>query len=212
MQINSGLRSFLAFPRVYRLTMRLFGGDANMRWFIDQILALRAGEKLVDVGCGPADILESLPAVDYVGLDISEPYIQAARQRYGSRGVFVSGRIEDWRTNPRTQQADVVLANGVLHHVDDEEARRILQFASAILKENGRFIFYEPCYLLWQSKLSAFFMRKDRGQNIRTEQEWKELAASVFPKFSTNIVSSVNRLGYVCMIGQCYKDTAGRRS
>jgi hypothetical protein len=37
------------------------------------------------------------------------------------------------------------------------------------LKDNGRFIFYEPCYLIWQSGISAYFMSLDRGQNIRTE-------------------------------------------
>jgi SAM-dependent methyltransferase len=208
MQINSGLRSILARPWIYRLTMRLLRNEAVTRWFNDEILALRAGQKLVDVGCGTADILDSLPAVDYVGLDISEPYIAAARQTYGDRGIFLSGRIEDWRADPRTQHADVVLANGVLHHVDDDEAKRILQFASAVLNENGRFIFYEPCYVTWQSRISKFFMAMDRGQNIRTEQAWKDLAATVFPNLSTNVVAGANRLGYVCIIGQCYKNNA----
>jgi hypothetical protein len=36
-------------------------------------------------------------------------------------------------------------------------------------------------------------MSKDRGQNIRTEQQWKDLAGSVFPSFFTNILTGVNR-------------------
>jgi hypothetical protein len=44
---------------------------------------------------------------------------------------------------------------------------------------------------------------KDRGQNIRTEQQWKDLAGSVFASFFTNILTGVNRRGYVCIIGQC---------
>jgi hypothetical protein len=51
-------------------------------------------------------------------------------------------------------------------------------------------------------------MSKDRGQNIRTEQQWKDLAGSVFPSFVTNILTGVNRLGYVCIIGQCRKTNA----
>jgi len=210
MQINSGLRSVLALPWIYRFVMRLFRNEAHRQWFIRDILALRNGQKLVDIGCGPADILDSLPAVDYVGVDISAAYIEAARAKYGGRAVFLSGQIDDWRRDPRVNGADVVLANGVLHHVDDDEARRMLAFASAILKENGRFIFFEPCYLLWQSKLSAFFMAKDRGQNIRTEQAWKDLAASAFQDFSTHVVTGVNRLGYVCIIGQCFKGARDR--
>jgi SAM-dependent methyltransferase len=209
MQINSGLRSILAVPWAYRLAMRLLRNGANERWFIDHVLALRAGEKVVDVGCGPADILGELPTVEYVGVDISESYIESARYRHGQRGVFISGRVEDWARDPRIQGADLVLANGVLHHVDDDEAKRILEFAYKVLNPNGRFVFYEPCYLLWQSRLSAFMMSKDRGQNIRTEQQWKDLAGSVFPSFFTNILTGVNRCGYVCIIGQCRKTIAG---
>jgi hypothetical protein len=123
--------------------------------------------------------------------------------------VFLAGRLEDWRQDARIQNADVVLTNGVLHHIDDDEAIQVLKAAHAVLNDNGRFVFYEPCHLIWQSKFSTYFMSKDRGQNIRTEQQWKELAASVFPNFSTHVVTSVNRLSYNCIVGQCYK--TGRR-
>jgi SAM-dependent methyltransferase len=214
MQINSGLRSILALPWVYRLFGHVLGSEANKQWFIDDVLCLRDGQKLVDVGCGPADILDRLPGVEYVGLDISDVYIQAAKAKFKTRGgaKFLSGSVEDWTRDPLTHEADVVLANGVLHHVDDDEAKKILEFAYRALKDNGRFIFYEPCYLIWQSGISAYFMSRDRGQNIRTEQEWKELASNIFPVVSTNIVTGVNRLGYVCMVGQCRKSAIASTS
>jgi SAM-dependent methyltransferase len=214
MQINSGLRSILALPWVYRLFGHVLGSEANRQWFIDDVLCLRDSQKLVDVGCGPADILDRLPGVEYVGLDISDIYIQAARAKFKARGgaKFLSGSVEDWTRDPLTHEADVVLANGALHHVDDDEAKKVLEFAYRALKDNGRFIFYEPCYLIWQSGISAYFMSRDRGQNIRTEQEWKELASSIFPVVSTNIVTGVNRLGYVCMVGQCRKSAIASTS
>jgi SAM-dependent methyltransferase len=207
MQINSGLRSVLAFPGVYRLFSMLVGNKAYEEWFIKNVLGLRKGQKLVDVGCGPAQILDRLPGVEYVGLDISDAYIQAARIKFKARGGtnFLSGSVENWTLNPLTYAADIVLANGVLHHVDDDEAKKILEFAYRVLKDNGRFIFYEPCYLVWQSGISTYFMSRDRGQNIRTEQQWKDLASSIFPLVSTNIVTGVNRLAYVSIIGQCCK-------
>jgi SAM-dependent methyltransferase len=207
MQINSGFRSVLAFPWVYRLFDVLVGSKAYEDWFIKNILGLRNGQKLVDVGCGPAQILNRLPTVEYVGLDISDAYIQAARTKFKARGGanFLSGTVEDWTLNPLTYAADIVLANGVLHHLDDAEAKKILEFAYRILKDNGRFIFYEPCYLIWQSGISTYFMSRDRGQNIRSEQQWKDLASSIFPLVSTNIVTGANRLAYVGIIGQCCK-------
>jgi SAM-dependent methyltransferase len=214
MQINSGLRSILALPWVYRLFAHVLGSKANKRWFIDDVLRLRDGQKLVDVGCGPADILDRLPRIEYVGLDISDVYIQAARAKFKTRSgaKFLSGRVEDWARDTLTHEADLVLANGVLHHVDDNDAKKILEFAYRALKDNGRFIFYEPCYLIWQSGISAYFMSRDRGQNIRTEQQWKELASSIFPVVSTHIVTGVNRLGYVCMVGQCRKSAIASTS
>ena len=124
-------------------------------------------------------------------------------QAFGDRAVFIAGRCDDWRRDARTRDADIVLAHGVLHHVDDEEFLRILEFARAALKPDGRFVFYEPCYLIWQSRLSAFLMSHDRGQHIRKEQEWKELAGRVFPRITTSIVTSTNLLGYTCIIGEC---------
>jgi SAM-dependent methyltransferase len=122
--------------------------------------------------------------------------------------------VEDWTRDPLTHEADVVLAKGVFHHVDDDEAKKILEFAYRALKDNGRFIFYEPCYLIWQSGISAYFMSLDRGQNIRTEQQWKELASSIFPVVSTNVVTGVHRLGirHVCMVGQCRKSAIASAS
>lgn len=207
MQINTGLRSFLAAPAVYRTAMRMLGGGAFLRWFIDNVLSLRDGQKIIDFGCGPADVLSELPAtVDYVGLDFSESYIDAARQRYGDRGVFLSGDVHQWALDGRLQDADIVMCYGVLHHMDDDEAKKAVHFARQILKPGGRFIFFEPCYLLWQSRFSVFMMSKDRGQNVRTEQQWRSLVADVFPNSTFNVVTNVNRLGYTNIIAQCTKD------
>src|SRR5258708_15081652 len=101
MQINSGFRSVLAFPWVYRLFDVLVGSKAYEEWFIKNILGLRNGQKLVDVGCGPAQILYRLPTVEYVGLDIIDAYIQAARTNFKVRGVanLLSGTVEDCTLN-----------------------------------------------------------------------------------------------------------------
>jgi SAM-dependent methyltransferase len=185
--------------------MALLANHANRRWFIDEVLAAREGEKLVDIGCGPGDILDRLPRVTYVGCDISEAYIQAARRRFGGRGVFIAGRPCEWLLDARTHGADVVLAHGVLHHVDDKELKDILEFAHAVLDPGGRFVFYEPCRLIWQSPLSRFFMSLDRGQHIRLEQEWKDRVGDVFGNVRTNVVTGINRLGYIGIAGVCHK-------
>jgi hypothetical protein len=49
-----------------------------------------------------------------------------------------------------------------------------LECARRASKDDGRLIFYEPCNLIWRSGISAHFVSRDRGQQIRTEQQRKE--------------------------------------
>ncbi len=206
MAVMHRVRSVLAFPASYRFAIGVFGNQRNRQWFVDEVVRPSERDKLVDIGCGPAEIFRRLPGVEYIGCDINESYLAAARKEFGDRAVFLAGRCEDWQRDVRTHDADVVLANGVLHHVDDDELMRILEFARAVLKPEGRFIFYEPCYLLWQSRLSAFFMSHDRGQHIRSERAWKDLVGRLFARMTTNVVTNVNRLGYTCIVGVCRKE------
>ena len=76
---------------------------------------------ILDVGCGPADILAYLPNVDYWGFDISEAYIERAGNAFGTRGHFNCKQlqVDDLDELPKF---DVVLAIGLLHHIDDQVA------------------------------------------------------------------------------------------
>jgi SAM-dependent methyltransferase len=205
MQITSGLRSLLSAATIYDLAMRLLR-NGNNEWFAREVLALGEGEKIIDIGCGTARILELLPStVRYVGLDVSPEYVAAARARYGHRASFHSGSIENWRSESELRDADLVLCNGVLHHIDDEGVASILRFAESSLRFGGRFIFYETCFLRWQSAISRYWMSLDRGQATRTEAAWRALVSPVFPGLKTEIVTGVNRLGYTCIIGEAVK-------
>ena len=45
--------------------------------------------------CGPGVLVEYLPGVDYTGTDPSEAYIGSRATRYGDRGRFFVGRVDD---------------------------------------------------------------------------------------------------------------------
>lgn len=45
-------------------------------------------DKILDIGCGPAKILESLPQVKYYGYDINKNHINYAKKKYVSKNVF----------------------------------------------------------------------------------------------------------------------------
>jgi 2-polyprenyl-3-methyl-5-hydroxy-6-metoxy-1,4-benzoquinol methylase len=137
------------------------------------------GMKILDIGCGPADILSYLPDVDYWGFDISEEYIQHAKKKFGSRGNFHCQLLElsDLSELPAF---DIVLALGVLHHLDDSSAAFIMRLASEALKPGGRLLTIDPCLEPSQNQIARFLIRRDRGQNVRDKVGYQEIAQTAF--------------------------------
>ena len=179
-QITSGVRAILSHPAVYSGFQWIMGGYKGRRQFVEDFIKPYPGMKILDIGCGPADILDSLDGVDYWGYDISDAYIRQANQRFAGRGTFVR-KILTKSDLEKLPTFDVVLALGVLHHLDDSEAADLLKLSSTALRESGRVITIDPCLDPSQNPLARFLIRRDRGQNVRTLKGYTELATQVFP-------------------------------
>lgn len=193
-QITSGIRAVLSMPSVYSSFQRFLGADNTWRVIAQQLLPLRAGVRLLDVGCGPCDILNWLPAnVDYVGVDLNEQYVRSARERFGARGQFIAG---DAAALPLQDTApfDVALAVGLLHHLDDAQATSLFQSLRSLLKPDGCIVVVEPCFHDGQSALERFLMRRDRGQNVRNESGYRRLVPPSFSNVQTRLVGNVTRI------------------
>ncbi|TMP94117.1 MAG: class I SAM-dependent methyltransferase, partial [Verrucomicrobia bacterium] len=119
MESNAGLLRWLKVPFVYNLFQGVVGGNALRRKIIRNHVRARPGDKVIDIGCGPAQALQSLPQVEYLGLDINPDYIAFARRAYGDKGTFVVGNTQSLRGDSRFKDADIVIAIAVLHHLDD---------------------------------------------------------------------------------------------
>src|SRR5207249_5233553 len=97
-----------------------------------------AGEKVLDIGCGPGDRLGTLPEVSYTGFDLNPGYIAEAQRRHGGQGRFFCADIGSVDLSAEKGSFDVILAHGILHHVDDERAARLFAVARDLLKVGGR--------------------------------------------------------------------------
>src|SRR6202040_1586443 len=91
----SGAYRLITIPSIHKKLMFSLGADGAITRYIDRALQPKAGMKVLDVGCGPANILSYLPPVDYTGIDLNEKHVAYARQRYGDRGRFIVGNAAD---------------------------------------------------------------------------------------------------------------------
>jgi SAM-dependent methyltransferase len=198
---TSGVRAVLSSGRVYSLFQRLAGAERARRWLAEHFWQFPANGKIVEIGCGTGDLVPYLPpGASYAGFDPSEAYVELATRRYAGRKqtVFLAGTSALLQEDARLHQADLVLCDGVLHHLDRPEAVAVLEFARGLLAPHGVFRAKEPCYVSDQSLLSRLVMGMDRGGNILTETGWRDLLGGVFSVESdTRVMRGLIRLPYV---------------
>ncbi|MGE5212199.1 MAG: class I SAM-dependent methyltransferase [Nitrospirota bacterium] len=205
MQCDSGLLGWLRVPFLYNAFQAAVGATALRRKVLEKHVRAKPGDKVIDIGCGSAPTLQWLPEVEYIGFDINPDCIALAQRTYGSRGTFIVGDPQSMRGDPRLDAADIVIAFGVLHHLDDEEAEQCIQFAYDVLKTQGRLVCHEACWTPNQGAISKYIMSSDRGRNIRTEQQYRQIAAKAFKKTGTWIDMKPMRIPYVTVVLECEK-------
>ena len=205
MQSDSGLLRWLKLPFLYNVFQAAVGGNALRRRLIQNHVRARPGDKVIDIGCGPAQALQSLPDVEYLGLDTNPDYIAFARRTYGGKGTFVVGDTRSLRSDWRFKDADIVIAIAVLHHLDDEEAADCIRFAYDALKRGGRLICHDACSIPNQGAFSKCIMSHDRGRNIRTELQYRQLAGKIFGDVHAWVDTKPLRIPYVTIVLECEK-------
>lgn len=178
-QVTSGVRAIFSSPEIYSAFQNIMGAHSFRIGFVEEFVRPNSGCSILDIGCGPADILTYLPDVNYCGFDISDAYIARAKTRFGQRGNFYCQELmlSDVEKMP---SVDIVLALGLLHHLDDESAIGVLHLAFQALKPGGRLLTFDPCFDDGQSPISRFLVGIDRGQNVRTKVEYESIASAVF--------------------------------
>lgn len=203
MQITTGIRSILGHPAVYDLFQTLMGADRIRRELVSEHIRPVEGMRLLDIGCGTARILDYLPPLTYHGFDLSQEYIDEALARYPGRGTFRCAMVEE-ATLQGEPSYDLVLAVGVLHHLDDESALQLMRLAKAALKEGGRLVTIDPCFDHAQNPIARFLVSRDRGQNVRSGGQYRELAFNAFSQVA-GVVKHRAWIPYTHWIMECTK-------
>lgn len=196
-QVTSGIRSIFTYPMAYNTFQVLVGASHARENFVGCYLGIKNVARLLDIGCGTAELLQHLPEMTfYVGFDVSVQYIDSAKRRFCHRHAeFVADQVTGTTLAPY-EPFDRVAAMGLLHHLDDCEVINLLQLAKGKLKNNGFFVSIDPCYVDNQSLISKVLIDHDRGQNVRTVWDYKCLAGSVFKNVAIHHRNDLLRIPY----------------
>ncbi len=196
------IRSVLAVPALYAGFARLVGSTRSATIFTRDYARPTPGGRVLDIGCGPAEILDYLGDVQYTGFDLSPDYIAAASKKYGNRGHFFCQRVTR-DVLPHEPSFDLVLAIGVLHHLTDDEARSLFELAHAVLVPGGRLVTLDGCYEEGQSKIARYLLSRDRGQYVRTAEGYRKLAEAVFTKAKQTVRHDLLRIPFTHLAMEC---------
>jgi SAM-dependent methyltransferase len=196
----------LAHPLVYELWTRAVGGVRARRILVSDHLRPRDGDRILDLGCGPGSLVEYLPPViDYVGVDLNPDYIASARARFGNgRREFRVGDAAALGSDLRG--FDIVMIFALLHHLDDDDASNLFRVAADALVPGGRIVTFDPVLTPDQSPAARAVIVRDRGQNVRTRDEYVALASRSFTQINATTRSDLLRIPYTHFILEGRRD------
>lgn len=182
---NSGWRAALTHGVMYRIVQAVFSEKRSKQLILDDFIApLPNGCKVLDIGCGPGNVLSYLPDhVVYTGFDLSDGYISLAKEKYRARdnSEFICASASDLMDSKLIDDnsLDLVVIHGVLHHVPDSVAKEMFELSQKKLKSGGRMVVLEPVWFQGQSVFRKWVMSLDRGKNIKFDDGWRALFDSM---------------------------------
>lgn len=186
------IKRLLGHVPLYVALQRGLGAD-RLRYRCLEELALKPGETVLDLGCGPAYYFERLPDVRYYGFDTEPRYIEYAQRRWGDRAefrceVFTEAHLAD------LPPIDKVLLLGLLHHLSDEDCRVLLDLSARALAAGGQVISVDTCFEPTQGLVSRWMSKNDRGEYVRQPEAFAALAQQSFADVDGEVVSGVTRI------------------
>lgn len=193
------LRRFLSLPAAYRFAESLLISERSRREIFDRFVQARAGQRVLDLGCGTGVALHYLPAVDYVGVDINAEYIEAARAAFPA-ARFVCGSFE--AAGQLEGGFDRVVAIGVLHHLPDREVLELARMARGLLAAGGALVTIDGYFHAGQPWFARMMLERDRGEFVRDREGYIGLVEQVFDEVVATERRDLLRVPYSHLILQ----------
>jgi SAM-dependent methyltransferase len=194
---RADLSRVLGKSSFYEFLQSALGARASRVRLVRDYVRPRPGDRILDAGCGPAALLEALPDdVAYVGFDPSEEYIGSATSRWGTRGQFFVASVGDPLPDDVAGPFDIVLGVGLLHHLDDDDVKRLCEQVHEWLDGKGTFVTLDAVVHDGQHPLARWIAHHDRGQHVRTPEQYLALVGAHFASVESFLLTNPLRVPY----------------
>jgi len=159
---------------------------------LHQVLAAEAPDQFVfaDLACGPAmtsaEALRDRRIGRYIGIDISRPSLEVARESVQSLACPVDLRCQDFveAIDSWDEPLDVVWIGQSFHHLRTSEKRDFMRRIHALLPPSGLFLIWEPTCVEGEDR-EGWFQRF-----ARLRPEWSMITDEEFAAFDSHCRAS----------------------
>jgi 2-polyprenyl-3-methyl-5-hydroxy-6-metoxy-1,4-benzoquinol methylase len=194
-QRTRGLYFLTQVPALYTSFQDAIGAERSRKELVASFIKPKAGDRILDVGCGPGAMLPYLGDVSYYGVDLNEKHIAEAKSKYGNRGTFHCGHVNT-ASDMSDKSFDIVISVGVLHHLKDSEVTGLFSMAAQMLAKNGRMVTIDPTLIEGQHWVAKTLAKLDSGECVRHPNAYEALARSAFGKVEVVVRHDLLRVPY----------------
>lgn len=193
----------LALPRVYSAFQERLAIPQSRAQIADLYVRARQGDTVLDLGCGPGDMLGYLPEVDYLGIDLNPRYLEEAQRRHRERSRARFLQVDVRVLKDMGERFDLVLAQGLLHHFSDSQALTLLKAVGNLMKPAGRLITVDPTRMPGQGLIARLLVSSDRGRFVRSPEVYEHLVHQVFSRVTVHVRRDLMRIPYTHLLMEC---------
>ncbi len=198
------MKTFLENALHYELSQWLWYRPGKQAEYIGTYVRPDSSSRILDIGCGTGNLTPLLSYAKYLGFDLNPGYIRRANARKLPNTKF---QVADILSPPSIESGsfDIVMANGILHHLDDRGCKTLLEFAANALTPGGRLITRDGCFTPAQGGLERWLLSNDRGHFVRAPEAYDELFDQTFKNRDFTIRHDLLRTPYSMIIFSCTK-------
>ena len=164
--INKVFSNPTIFIQVRRVLENNFKGEKEV---IQRELNLEG--TTLDIACGTGEFCQFFKKEKYLGVDLSEKYIEYAKKKYG-----YNFQVMDATKMKVEEKFDNILVCGVFHHLNDEAVLTILHSAKSLIRDDGRILVMEDMPTVSKMNVIGKVVQHfDVGKFIRKHEAYGEL-------------------------------------